>query len=91
MDVEGIRSTAAIIAGMRPAKSRREPTRSKKWREIEVLKEKRALILEVAGLLPGHADEGAAITWLDTNCPWWRDDPTPTATPIVVEVIDDGE
>ena len=91
MDVEAIRSTAQIIAGMRPAQPRREPVRSKKWREIEVLKEKRALILEVAGLLPGHADEGAAITWLDTNCPWWRDGPTPAGIPMVVEVADDDE
>ena len=91
MDVEAIRSTAEIIAGMRPAQSRREPRRSAKWREIEVLKEKRAMILEVAGLLPGRADESDAITWLDDNCPWWRDGPTPTATPLVVEVTDDDE
>ena len=91
MDVEAIRSTAEIIAGMRPAQSRREPRRSAKWREIEVLKEKRALILEVASLLPGHATEIEAIAWLDGNCPWWRDGPTPTATPLVVEVTDDDE
>lgn len=90
MDAEQITQAAQGVAALRPRLSRpsRSDHGSTAWRDIERLKEQRALIVEVQGLLPGRASEAEAIAWLDANTPNWWLGPAPHGRTVVLEVTD---
>ena len=89
MDAEQITQAVQGVVALRPHQRQRRPDQgSAAWWDIERIKEQRALIVEVQGLLPGRASEDEAIAWLDANTPNWRLGPAPHGRTVVLEVTD---